>query len=329
MNKNKAFPLLLLGAVLLLVLLSLAACAPAQTPTPTPPVVEPEPTPTPTPGPTPELVENTAQTHLMHGDVYAEQGQWDEAIVEYSKAIEMDPKSAIAYANRAWAYGWKDEFDKAIADCDEAIRLDPDYAIAYSYRGDAYLQLGEYDRTIGDCSKAIELDPDYALAYIKCGDAYFQLRQYDQAIVYFDEGIRLTPESDDVGLAQHLRNIAHLATVWKNEGIIEDVAFREYTLTSGESYYCTAVLTLIPAGTLDNEDTKMTLFDRLRADFPVLVGYDVLVIELFELTKVGFSISSTYSHQLVKCSDREIPESVFSLLTDMVTQDCQRIFTSQ
>jgi hypothetical protein len=52
MNKNKAFPLLLLGVVLLLAS-SLAACTPAQTPAPTPPVVEPEHTPSPSPAPTP------------------------------------------------------------------------------------------------------------------------------------------------------------------------------------------------------------------------------------------------------------------------------------
>jgi len=85
-NKRRRHLILLLGLSLLLIS-SMIACQP------TPPPVAPTPTPTPTP--TPEPVDNRAATHLMQGDTYAEQGQWDEAIVEYGKVIDLDPNDAI------------------------------------------------------------------------------------------------------------------------------------------------------------------------------------------------------------------------------------------
>ena len=45
-----------------------------------------------------------------------------------------------AYINRGHAYINKGDYDRAIADYTEAIRLDPKYAIAYGNRGKAYRQ---------------------------------------------------------------------------------------------------------------------------------------------------------------------------------------------
>ena len=50
----------------------------------------------------------------------AKQKQWDEAIAKYTKTIELDPKLAVPYGNRAYAYYNKGDYDKAIADCTKA-----------------------------------------------------------------------------------------------------------------------------------------------------------------------------------------------------------------
>ena len=49
----------------------------------------------------------------------------DSAISNYSKAIKINPKFVKAYNNRGIAYTWKKQFDLAIADFNKAIELDP------------------------------------------------------------------------------------------------------------------------------------------------------------------------------------------------------------
>ena len=51
--------------------------------------------------------------------------QNDKTIADYTKAIELNPKLAMAYINRGNAYGRLKQFDKAIADLTKAIELDP------------------------------------------------------------------------------------------------------------------------------------------------------------------------------------------------------------
>src|SRR5262245_51729587 len=84
---------------------------------------------------------------------------------------------AIAYANRAIAYayrfGHRPDYDRALADFDKAIQLKPDYADAYNNRGEAYLDKGDKERAFADFDKAIQLKPDYADAYNNRGKAYF------------------------------------------------------------------------------------------------------------------------------------------------------------
>ena len=54
-------------------------------------------------------------------------GDFDRAIRDYHKAIELKSDYASAYNNREIAYSKQGELDKAIQDFSEAIRLDPDY----------------------------------------------------------------------------------------------------------------------------------------------------------------------------------------------------------
>ena len=88
-----------------------------------------------------------------------DKGDHDQAIADYTEAIRLDPKHALAYINRGNAWRTKEEYDKAIADYDEAIRLDPKDATAYHERGEAWYAKDDLDKAIADYDEAIRLDP--------------------------------------------------------------------------------------------------------------------------------------------------------------------------
>lgn len=51
--------------------------------------------------------------------------EYDRAVADYTKAIEIDPKDANAYGARANAYKAKKDLDRAIADYDKATDINP------------------------------------------------------------------------------------------------------------------------------------------------------------------------------------------------------------
>src|SRR5262249_4612520 len=71
---------------------------------------------------------------------------YDKAIADFSEAIRLDPKDALAYHRRGLVWYEKKEYSKSITDYSEAIRLDPKNALAYYNRGVSYwLELRDGD----------------------------------------------------------------------------------------------------------------------------------------------------------------------------------------
>ena len=138
-----------------------------------------------------------SQDHVFYNNLgidYGEKGEYDLAIKDFTKAIELKPDYAIAYNNRGAVYRSKGEHDLAIEDCNEAIRLKHDYAEPYSNRGAAYRNKGDYDRAIKDYDMAIRLKHDFVEAYYNRGLAYHEKREFDLAIKDYNKAIELNPE---------------------------------------------------------------------------------------------------------------------------------------
>ena len=92
-------------------------------------------------------------------------GKWDDAITSLTEAIQLDPKSALAYSTRGLAYTMKENFEAALTDLDTALRLSPNNATAHFNRAFAYYRKGDKDKAIEDYSETIRIDPKYANAY--------------------------------------------------------------------------------------------------------------------------------------------------------------------
>jgi Flp pilus assembly protein TadD len=139
---------------------------------------------------TPTIASATpAKTYFDQGHKEAENGDFQKAIPDYTEAIRLAPDYAIAYLNRAMAYNKLDQYDNAISDFTKVIELKPD-ALTYFYRGLVYNELKQYGNAISDFTKAIQLKPD-PLTYNNRGIAYYWLKQYNYAISDFTDAIQL------------------------------------------------------------------------------------------------------------------------------------------
>ncbi len=87
-------------------------------------------------------------------------GEYDTAITDYNKAIELNPKEPDVYFSRGLAHFNKLSYTPAIADFDKVIELDPKEAMAYFKRGNALEKTGNFEKALSDYQKAVELDPD-------------------------------------------------------------------------------------------------------------------------------------------------------------------------
>ena len=121
-----------------------------------------------------------AKPYYNRGVAYDDQGSIQQAISDYTKAIEINPNLAEPYNNRGNAYK-QGNFIQAISDFAKAIELNPNYTEAYSNRGAAYAIQGNFTQAISDYTKAIEINPNYVGTYIHRGNVYFMIKKYNKA----------------------------------------------------------------------------------------------------------------------------------------------------
>jgi tetratricopeptide (TPR) repeat protein len=80
-----------------------------------------------------------------------------ETIVTASVAIKLDPKLLKPYLNRAWAFSERRLYDKAIMDLSRAIQMDPGNAFVYNRRGLIFQRKGDDRKAVADYEKACKL----------------------------------------------------------------------------------------------------------------------------------------------------------------------------
>jgi tetratricopeptide (TPR) repeat protein len=110
-----------------------------------------------------EVDTNNARVWNELGNVYYNSGAFDDAIVAYSKAIELDRQFAWPYSNLALTYVQKERFVEAILLYQRSIELfssNKDRAISWNRLGNVYRRLNDYDNAISAYQQADQLDPD-------------------------------------------------------------------------------------------------------------------------------------------------------------------------
>ena len=127
------------------------------------------------------------------------QGRFTEAVARFGVALEMAPRDVRFLSARCWALaGEGKDFAAALKDCDRAIQLDPRYAVAYDSRGFVYLRSGRDRLAARDYSTALKLTPARATALFGRGMAGLHLGQQSSALADIRAARRADPEVDDI-----------------------------------------------------------------------------------------------------------------------------------
>lgn len=136
---------------------------------------------------------NLAEIYNLRGAAKVRKGYLDDAIADFTSALNQNPKFADALKNRGITRQMQGNYDAAIADFNQALRLNDKSPELYNARGTALFSKEEYSRAISDFGKAISIDPKYVKAYINRGLAYHFTRQLDLAIADYGKVISLAP----------------------------------------------------------------------------------------------------------------------------------------
>jgi tetratricopeptide (TPR) repeat protein len=148
---------------------------------------------------------NFADAYYNSGFIKLNQGYYEEAIADFDIVLSISPNDkAYFYKGRALIGLYK--FEEAAVEFTMAIELNPDFYYAYNNRGNVFFQLGNYQAAINDFDAVININPDYVFAYNNRGNAHFKLENFEDALADYGVAINLRP---DYGFAYLNRGITH------------------------------------------------------------------------------------------------------------------------
>jgi tetratricopeptide (TPR) repeat protein len=127
------------------------------------------------------------------GEYCFTQGQLDEAIDDYLKAIQIRPSYDDALNNLGAALAVKGELDEAIARIRESIHYRPDKADAYYNLGNVFVMQHKLDEAASAYTEALRLKPDYPEAHNNLANVLLMQGHRDAAVQHYREALRLNP----------------------------------------------------------------------------------------------------------------------------------------
>lgn len=105
-------------------------------------------------------VPDKAFERLQQGLTYVNQKQYENALKEFTRAIEIHPQYATAYANRGLVYMQQKKYNKALDDLNKAVKLDPDNKMIHYNLTAYYSQQKQLDRALDSLDMALKLGFD-------------------------------------------------------------------------------------------------------------------------------------------------------------------------
>lgn len=124
---------------------------------------------------------DSVRVHLAAGMLNDARGQYAQAVDEYTRVTQIEPRNVYGFMRMAGSYDQQNMYDKAEANYLHAIALDPSFYDPHQFLGVYYFHHGQYQKAAEQFQKVIELAPGMYNAYANLGASLEKLGRYDDA----------------------------------------------------------------------------------------------------------------------------------------------------
>lgn len=142
-----------------------------------------------------ELNPGEEKAHFNLGLALERAGRVDEAVVEYRKTVDLDPENSGAVTNLAVALARTGRMDEAIRYFEQGVRIEPQSPKSHGNLAAALMEKGRTDEAVEQCRAALEIDPAYADAHNTLGIILTRRGGLDEAITHLEKAAAANPAS--------------------------------------------------------------------------------------------------------------------------------------
>ena len=136
------------------------------------------------------------------GDLYYNNKNYDLALKEFNKALELNPRNDFTYTNLGQIYRDQRRYAESEKIFAEAIELNPKNDVAYAGLGHTYLRQKRFDLALESFNKALKINVKAGSAHQGLGIIYLERQLYNLAEMEFENALRF--KTDNIYVHQSL-----------------------------------------------------------------------------------------------------------------------------
>ena len=140
--------------------------------------------------------ERSSEAHQCLGMIYQGTGQYQQAMEQFQRVLNLEPTSDDAVLGLASSYSRLSLTARAEETYRQAISLRPGYWRSYSMLGAFYFDQNRYGEAANMFQQVIALAPDNYRGWSNLGAAYLNQGQYFEAIPLFQRAVEIQPSAD-------------------------------------------------------------------------------------------------------------------------------------
>jgi curved DNA-binding protein CbpA len=164
---------------------------------------------------------NQALEFYQRGLKKSKKLKYQEAIADYTEAIDLNPQLVEAYYQRGFAQSQVSNNREAFADYTAALKLNANLPEIYYYRGLTRFKLANINGSLEDFNQALALKPDYGEAYYERGLVYQEMKDTKAAIADFNQALKVFERQGD--RYNYRRTLKSLASIKKTLNLIHTI----------------------------------------------------------------------------------------------------------
>jgi len=142
-----------------------------------------------------ELYPQSATNHYLRGTIHAARGNNVAALEDFQTAADLAPNTSVYLKNLYIMLRDTGRIEEEIEVLDQIIKIDIKNPVAYFDRALANESIGNHDAAIDDYGLAIAFNSNYHAAYNNRGNVLSQLNRNQEAISDLTQSIKLLPNS--------------------------------------------------------------------------------------------------------------------------------------
>ena len=179
----------------------------------------------------------TAVIVIFSAWTFQRNGTWRSALTLWLDNIAKSPRLATPYNNAAAALFQDGRYDEAMVYYKTALQLDPDNIYAYNNLGLVFAKIGLTAKAVACYETAIKKEPHYASAYNNLGLLLAGLGRHREALTYYKTAIRYDPYNaqtyNNLGVELAVQGAYNRAIINYRKALALDPAYAEANFNLG------------------------------------------------------------------------------------------------